>query len=470
MWCRRELERIVLESSSHKVINWNKGVDTMVRKLTSIASIVVLVGLLSPLAFAQEANRYDFDGKANLLGDFDDDGDVDGDDFLIWQLEVPVSASDLTDWEDNYPTPAPADPTDWMTSTNWGESGFDPDINFGPLLPDFTTRVEIEDSKYGVNAPVIGPGDTAEAIGVRIGRFGGEGLLTMTGGTLDLANRCSASPFSCDSRLRVGNAQVLLPENRHDGTFNLSGGTVTTDTLWIGSGSHGEMNMSGGVVNTRGVFYFDWTGHNDEPFTKLHNQSVLNMTSGTVNVGTFIVNAPFRMYRESELNLDGGEILVAGSVELGSQKQENTTDIIDEIPDVTASITGGLLEAGSYLQVRGSTVLDGGILRADSFNETDSFDGTIEINGTGLLQFDETNETVGVVEALITSGFFFTTDINGLEVTTVDVSGTNFTQVAVAPPAIMGVPEPSSLVLAMLVSVPMVFRRRNFSDQKAGSN
>ncbi len=74
------------------------------------------------------------------------------------------------------------------------------------------------------------------------------------------------------------------------------------------------------------------------------------------------------------------------------------------------------------------------------------------------------------VEALITAGWFTTMDINGLEVTTVDVSGTNYTQVAVAPPAIMGVPEPSSVVLALLVSVSMVFGGRNFRGKKVGTN
>ena len=143
----------------------------MCRKLARFASIAVLVGLLSQLAIAQEDERYDFDGLSDdLPGDFDRDGDVDGNDFLIWQLggsPVPLSASDLTDWATNFGT-TPADPTDWMTSENWSDGGFDPDIAFGPLLPDFDTRVEIEESKYGVNAPVIGPGDTTEAFGVPI--------------------------------------------------------------------------------------------------------------------------------------------------------------------------------------------------------------------------------------------------------------------------------------------------------------
>ena len=40
-------------------------------------------------------------------GDFDEDGDVDGRDFLIWQRgdsPTPLSASDLSDWQNNYGT------------------------------------------------------------------------------------------------------------------------------------------------------------------------------------------------------------------------------------------------------------------------------------------------------------------------------------------------------------------------------
>jgi hypothetical protein len=425
----------------------------MCRKLSFFASIVVLIGLLSPLAVAQTF-RYDFDGRADPgPGDFDEDGDTDGRDFLIWQLTVPLSVPDLNDWKDHYgTTTTPADPTDWMTSENWREDGFDP---LFPLLPDFDTRVEIEDSKYGDNAPVIGPGDAAEAYGVRIGRTGGEGLLTMTGGTLDIADTCGAPFFNCNRRLRVGNADVIDPIDRNPGTFNLSDGVVSTDTLWIGSGSQGTMNMSGGVVNTRGTFYLDWT---------FDASSVLNMTGGTINVGTVtLLSSPLRLYRTSSLNLDGGEILVAGSAELGTETGLNPDFL--QAPNVTVSITDGLLQAGSFLQIGGSIVLDGGILRADSFNESLSA-GTVDINGNGLLQFNNTQESVAAVEALITSGFFTTSEASTLAVDVVDVGGIDFTQVSVSPALLVAgavtIPEPSSVALALLASIGVVFARGNF--------
>ena len=118
----------------------------------------------------------------------------------IWQksrlglIEVIAEASDFDGVADQ--DPQPDDPTDWMTSVNWSDGGFDPDESFGPLIPDFGTRVEIQTSTFGVDAPHIGPGDAAEAFGIRIGRFGGEGLLTMTGGTLMTVDSCTSFPFT----------------------------------------------------------------------------------------------------------------------------------------------------------------------------------------------------------------------------------------------------------------------------------
>ncbi len=43
--------------------------------------------------------------SATIPGDFDGDGDVDGEDFLLWQIggsPDPLSSSDMADWEANY--------------------------------------------------------------------------------------------------------------------------------------------------------------------------------------------------------------------------------------------------------------------------------------------------------------------------------------------------------------------------------
>lgn len=353
----------------------------MTQTVLCAAGFVVLLAVLSPLAVAQHDEVYDFDGVA----------DVD---------------------------PQPADPTDWMTQENWSDGGADPFPPFGPAIPDFGTRVEIQNSTFGVNAPEIGPGDAAEAFGVRIGRSGGAGLLTMSGGTLTTADSCFAFPFTCNRRLRVGAADVGIAEERMPGTFNISAGVVTTDTLWVGSGSLGTMNMSGGEVNTRGDLSMDWT---------FDAGSILSLTGGTVNVGTNL-----RMYRNSNLDLDGGTMSITGFAGLGY-----TDGNITQTPNVTVSISSGLLEADSFLRVEGSVTVDGGILRADSFNEALST-GTVEINSSGLLQFNNAQESVAAVEALITGGVISTSGASPLVVEIVDIGGTDFTQVSAASAGLVG--------------------------------
>ena len=363
----------------------------MSRAILRVAGPVLILWLMPQLAFAQEDETYDFDAVADM-------------------------------------DPQPADPTDWETSENWGEGGGDPLPQFGPLVPDFGTRVEIQNSTFGVNAPEIGPGDTAEAFGIRIGRFNGAGLLTMSGGTLDINDTCVAPFFSCNSRIRVGAAQAGAQADRMPGTFDMSGGTANTDTLWIGSGSQGTMNMSGGVMNARGHVYFDWP---------IGQDSVLNMTGGTINVGT-VFASPFLMHRESALNLDGGEILINGPARLGSMLDNpDASQDGQQTPDVTVQITDGLLEASSFLEIGGSITLDGGILRADSFDESVS-SGTLDINSTGILQFSNAQESVAAVQALISGGTITTSGASALLVEVVDVGGVDFTQVSLSTPGLGG--------------------------------
>jgi hypothetical protein len=380
----------------------------MSRVVTNLGLVIVLVVLISPVVSAQSFT-YDYDGKSD---------------------------------ED----PQPEDPTDWMTPENWSDGFSDPDGGFGPLVPDKSTRVEITDGShlgsgtstgYGTNAPLIGPGDVAEAYEIRIGRANGPGTLTMTGGTLALRDNCGFSPYTCSSsstRIRVGNADVETAEERYPGYFNLSGGDVTADTLWIGSGSHGEMTMTGGTVYTRGNLYLDWTSD-----LTYDAQSVLNMSGGMIHVGSttvFNVTTPglFKMHRLSEMHMDGGTILVDGAAELGGDPSGST---FPQAPNVMVDISDGLFESKSYLRIGGSITLDGGILRAKSFNESVS-SGTIQINSGGLLQFKNSEESVSAVQGLISSGFFTTSAATPLIVEIVDVDGIDFTQVSLG--VVLGLP------------------------------
>ena len=74
----------------------------MLRKTTILFAAIALLGLAGSRASGQ-SETYDFDGVAEM-------------------------------------DPQPADPTDWFTSVNWSEGGFDPLP--GPLaIPALSTRV-----------------------------------------------------------------------------------------------------------------------------------------------------------------------------------------------------------------------------------------------------------------------------------------------------------------------------------------
>ncbi len=307
--------------------------------------------------------------------------------------------------------PQPADTTDWFITQNWGEGGFDP---IDPLIPDLDTRVEIQTSTLGVNAPEIRSGD-AQAHQVRIGRTGGAGLMTMTGGTLTLK-----SVLGFQNRFRVGSDDPEDPglplEMRNPGTFNMSGGSLTVPSLWIGSGSHGVMNLSGGTVTVRENLYMDWS---------FDANSVLNLTGGTINVAGVL-----RMFKHSTLNLDNGNLLITGPAELGTTDETQT-----QTPDVDLTITNGLLQAGGFVKVNGLVVLNGGILRGANFQEGLST-GQIQINPGGTLQLNNAQESVAAVMNLVSSGFITTSSPQGtgaFQISVVNVSGTDFTQVTLPP-------------------------------------
>jgi hypothetical protein len=98
-----------------------------------------------------------------------------------------------------------------------------------------------------------------------------------------------------------------------------------------------------------------------------------------------------------------------------------------------------LLAANGFLQIGGSVVIDAGILRAASFNESASA-GTIEVNEGGILQFNNAQESIASVQDLVNSGFITTSSplgTAGFVIEVVDVNGTDFTQVAL--PAVAGV-------------------------------
>ncbi len=64
-------------------------------------------GQARPFGVAYDIGAFEFVTESPLLGDFDDDGDVDGNDYLVWQRGGPpngATAADLEEWEINFGT------------------------------------------------------------------------------------------------------------------------------------------------------------------------------------------------------------------------------------------------------------------------------------------------------------------------------------------------------------------------------
>lgn len=78
----------------------------------SVATNVFVTGLSATDAVDMSTfiQRFSQTGSQSSPGDFDLDGDVDGNDFLVWQRggsPTPLSASDLADWRANFGIAAP---------------------------------------------------------------------------------------------------------------------------------------------------------------------------------------------------------------------------------------------------------------------------------------------------------------------------------------------------------------------------
>lgn len=167
------------------------------------------------------------------------------------------------------------------------------------------------------------------------------------------------------------------------GVFNQSGGTHTTDLLYIGSGSgNGTYNLSGtGVLNVtgpnNGVAYISEGG--TAQFTQSGSSQ---FTANYLNVGIFGGNASY--------NLNGGELIVNGNFNVGGNG--------------TVTQTGGGVSAGDL------NVDAGGIFNFQGGNL--GMNGTWNNNGQANIQSTVPNDNLTVSGNVVNSGSFHVTETN----------------------------------------------------------
>ena len=180
----------------------------------------------------------------------------------------------------------------WSTALNWS----------GSAVP-----TDADDAYINMEpGAVIEAGVTADALDVILGNAAGEtGRLTMTGGTLTAHKTGGGGPG-----LWVG--------NRGMGYFEMSGGTLSADNMYLprNSGGQGFMTLSDGSITVGNTFTLG-----------LHHLEYgeLIMTGGTVDVDSM-----FRCsdYGNAYLRITGGSIDVAGTfyiVRRGTNGGANTS-------------------------------------------------------------------------------------------------------------------------------------------------
>jgi len=191
----------------------------------------------------------------------------------------------------------------WSTAANWA----------GDTVPTASDDAIIEMDP----GAIIDDSVKADAANVRIADAeGSTGRVVMTGGTLTVHQTGSGGPGLWIANRGTGYfdmsggtitaEHVYLPRNAPGQSYmTMSGGTITTGqslTLGLHDGEYGELNISGGTINVGTMFRCPDGG-----------QAVLNMRGGTINVsGTFFIirRGSSGGTTSGHVQLDGGTITV----------------------------------------------------------------------------------------------------------------------------------------------------------------
>ncbi len=141
----------------------------------------------------------------------------------------------------------------WSTPENWS-------LNRVPTLND-EVRIDVP-AAAAPNGPVIQDGIDAKALGI-LTEAAGEPTLTMTGGSLELAQwiwwgdgaDSLAVWNQSGGTVDVLNREFELGWGGGAGTLNMTGGTVNAQELVVptGSGAYGELFLHDGTVNVTGA-------------------------------------------------------------------------------------------------------------------------------------------------------------------------------------------------------------------------
>ncbi|OHB60484.1 MAG: hypothetical protein A2Y12_15415 [Planctomycetes bacterium GWF2_42_9] len=240
------------------------------------------------------------------------------------------------------------DAISWTNSVNWSP-GFVPTINNPVYLDkstDFTARISSGNQYIGA----------ASQIGVS---SAGSATLSVQGGTL-------TAP-STYTYLVVGNATEGVLQVDGDSTVNLP-----TDSIWLGYGELGILDINSGTVNCRNI---------DAGLTP-NEHPVIYMTGGELNVSE-IIFWPENAGASADIYLDGG------TINAGYLFGPGWTTFDASGTNVNLDISGGkLILTGNITSLNGATAYDGnGIL----LYEYNSASNKTTITATGRPYYVDAN-------------------------------------------------------------------------------
>lgn len=364
-------------------------------------------------------------------------------------------------------------------------------------------KSNVVQSAGSVNAGTAGGGGTTW-----IG-YGGDSVYTLTGTSASLTtgilaiSRGNVGMFDLKQGLVTVSSTLVRIGTDNAGTLTVEGGTfnATNAVANINEGAATKLataNIQGGLTQLKGI---QFGGVAATTFTT--GSAVLNMSSGTLNLGANGITNAYNGTLTTKTNLSGGVIgMISGVSAWTSTVDMNlSTGVNGNVsfkPDVSGTITlqgkltgsGGFdkLGAGTLLltaanDYQGGTVVSAGILRTDmvgTLGAGDVFVGSVgtlslgnnlSINNLADLSFD--------LGAVIQLGYDGTLTLNSLSMNGVYMAaglhsidelnnffgGTTFQQVSgfASEIYISSIPEPSALALLLLgMSVMAVGVRKRF--------
>lgn len=399
---------------------------TSVRILVAAAPTMVLAFAVGAFATrdAEAVNKF-FVPPASVPGDYNNNGSVDAPDYDLWKANFGsttelaadgndddvVDAADYTLWRDNFGRSA-APVGDWNDPALWSPAG----------LPGQTDGAIIHANRTANLSTAAGM--IAE---LRIGD-----TVSPPGGTLNVN---SGGTLTVLGQVLMGASN---PGQLKKGELNLNGGTLTTfgtffiafepdaiETVSVGPGSLLDVNQ-----NLFGRF----------------GTAKINQTGGLVDVQNNVIwgeggdddGLGEDFLTRSEYNLSGGELKVGQILSIGGDPTVPRPDSNGRV-----NISGGLITAGDLV-----------------FDTYPGEEAILSITG-GQVRIKQANYSVADANTDITGGFIIG---NALTVSTVNVSGTDYTQIVSAAGVgalVAAVPEPNAVaLLAMGIGIVATIRRK----------